>query len=291
MGRWPLAAAMDRTGDQFLARARLTEHKHVYVRRRDLLDQLEHAAHRRAGADDVVEGVRPLDLPPQERVLVAQPPCTEQPLDRAGDIAGHERLGKVIGCAETQTRGHAFDAGLVGQQDYGEAAIDLLRGLEDGKAIDCGRTEGHHREIERAGFERLGYGGGVGLNSHLDVAERAQGLLDGRLGCAVVVGHQDSCVLHSWLTQSSAVAWLALSAGVLSMDKMVRRGWKVNDGLRGEGNRSLLRDLVVLSEIGSRKQGVFVRYDEPLSTELRWGAYFPEKTRGLASERAVREPR
>ena len=61
-------------------------------------------------------------------------------------------------------------------------------------------------------------------------------------------------MLHSRLTRCSAGS-LALPSGVLSMDKMVPRGWKVNDGLRGKSDRSLLRDLVVLSEIGSRKQG------------------------------------
>ncbi len=35
----------------------------------------------------------------------------------------------------------------------------------------------------------------------------------------------------------------------------------------------------VLDANGSGKQGVFAWYEQPLSTELRWGAYFPRNMR------------
>ncbi len=52
----PEAPAMERAGDQFLAGARLSQHKHAQFRGGSPTDALEHQMHRRARAEHAIDG-------------------------------------------------------------------------------------------------------------------------------------------------------------------------------------------------------------------------------------------
>ena len=119
---------VDRAGHQVLAGARLAEEQHRRVGLGDLLHHLEDPSHRRAGADDLVEGVLPLDLLAQVDVLGAKP---------------------LVGLGQSRRQLHVLGGQPVGLQCPLDVDSQLVRlpGLLD-VAIDAPVVDGAHDRVD-----------------------------------------------------------------------------------------------------------------------------------------------
>ena len=107
----PAAAAMDRSGDQFLAGARLAGDQHVDGAGRHSVDDRVNLLHRRAFAQELAEGVGPFDGP-AEHLLGSQPPrAAEQPGERIFQVglgAGEVEVVAGAGLEAGAGRGHRW---------------------------------------------------------------------------------------------------------------------------------------------------------------------------------------
>ncbi|MEZ6196170.1 MAG: hypothetical protein R3F20_10665 [Planctomycetota bacterium] len=87
---------MDRLRDELLADAALALDEHDAAAVGDLIDLPVQAAHRRARADHALEGAAVGEEPPEQAVVVAEPPRRESVADRLRDRLGVEGLGHVV---------------------------------------------------------------------------------------------------------------------------------------------------------------------------------------------------
>ena len=136
--------------DELLARAALALDQDRRAARRRLDDQIEHAPHRRAAADDVVEvAVLLLDVLPQRAVLVDQPPALERVLDDDEHFVVLERLGDVVERAALHGRDGVLDRRVRRHHDDRQLVVQLLQRLERGHAVDA-----RHHHVDDGGVER-----------------------------------------------------------------------------------------------------------------------------------------
>ena len=153
---------MDRVGNEVLSGARLTQEKHRRVRLGDLLHHFEDPPHRRAGADDLVEGVLPLDLLAQVDVLGAKP---------------------LVGLCQRRRQLHVLGAQRVGLQRPLHVHPELVRlpGLLD-VAINPPIVDGAHDRVDVCiAGEHHPHGLGLALDhllEELDPAHRGHHLVD-----------------------------------------------------------------------------------------------------------------
>jgi hypothetical protein len=92
----PGAALVERVCDELLPGAALAADEHGEVGLRDLLDRLEHALHRGARADQVLEAEIAGEPRAQPAVLAGEPRAFERASHDEADLVVVERLGNVV---------------------------------------------------------------------------------------------------------------------------------------------------------------------------------------------------
>ena len=120
----PLAVGVNRAGDDLLAGAALAQDQHRGVGLGHVLDQLQHLPHRRAVADDLVDGHQLVDRLAELRVLLAEPPLLQGPQDQMAEFVGIDRLGDVVEGALLQGPHRRVDRGEGGDHDHGRLRVD-----------------------------------------------------------------------------------------------------------------------------------------------------------------------
>ena len=198
----PLAVLMDAAGDQFLPRACLAEDQDVRVRDRDAADRVEDGGHARALADDLVEGIRPLDGELQQPVLLTQPLSAEEPSGSQQKVVGKEGLDEVVGGPEL----HALDRGLDGreggQDDHRKSGILLAPDLEQLGAADSWHAEVGHQQVEALRLQAFRRSGRVGFEDDLDPRQLSEDVRAGLEHVLLVVGYEHARIRHRPILRS-----------------------------------------------------------------------------------------
>jgi len=141
---------VDGPRDQFLAGAALPFDQDRRPARRRLDDQVEHSAHRRALADDVVEAVVALlQVLPERPVLGDEPPALDGVPQDEQDLVVLERFGDVVEGAALHGVDGGVDRRVGGDHDDGHVVVDLLQFVQDGKAVHA-----RHHHVDDGGVER-----------------------------------------------------------------------------------------------------------------------------------------
>ena len=141
------ARVVDRAGHQVLAGAGLAGDQHGGVRLGHLLHHLEHLVHRRARADDLVEGVATLDLAPQREVLRAQPLVGLRERGGELDVLGRQLVGLE--------RALHVEAHLVGLPGLLDVAVDAPFVDAAHQRADVGVARQQHADGARIALDRL----------------------------------------------------------------------------------------------------------------------------------------
>lgn len=149
----PLGAdprGVHRPGKRRLARARLAYEEDGRRGVGDARDHVEHFAHARAGADEVIER----RLVPQGRAqrarLATQPCLADRAIDEEGQLVDEERLGQVVIGALADRFDRGLDGGVGGHHDDGALGGRRARPRQKPHAVDLG-----HAQIGDHGLERL----------------------------------------------------------------------------------------------------------------------------------------
>ena len=103
--------------EELLAGARFALEQHGRARRRGRRDRLQHAANRRAVADDLPLVAELHHLAAQPFVLAAQPHDLERLIDRELELLRADRLRDVVDRAGFDRRDRVLDAAVAGQHD------------------------------------------------------------------------------------------------------------------------------------------------------------------------------
>ena len=195
---------MQRLRDQLLARAALAAHEHGEVRLGDLADRLEDALHRRARADQVLEGVLALHALEQLAVLARHARALERALHDQADLLVVERLRDVV----LRARLHRLDRDLLGavrgdhhHHGLGAQALGLAQHVETGGPV-AEREVGQHEVEALLGQPRERLVARAG-EQHL-VAGAAEQPRERELDGALVFDDQDAG-LHA--SASSSARW------------------------------------------------------------------------------------
>jgi len=93
---------VDTAGHEFFAGTGLAVDQAIDARIGDLRNDVEHLAHGRAGADHVVEHVRPLGAPTQQRVFRLGAAVAEHPIDGDGKLVVVQRRHEEVDVPQLQ---------------------------------------------------------------------------------------------------------------------------------------------------------------------------------------------
>ena len=146
----PLRVRVNGAGDELFAGAALALNEDRRSARRRLNDQVEHAPHRRAAPDDVVEvAVLLLDVLPQRAVFVDQAAALERVLDDDEHFVVLERLGDVVERAALHRGDGVLDRRVRRHHDDRQLVVQLLQRLERRHAVDAGHHHVDDGRVER----------------------------------------------------------------------------------------------------------------------------------------------
>ena len=195
---------MDAAGDQLLAGARFADDQHVDVRVGHLLDRLEHLAHGRAAADDVVEAVGPLDLPAEQFVL--GPDAAVRPTvavrwrpdrSRSRPRPGNRRPPAADRAVARLERGLRID------QNDRQTAVQRASLFQQFQPIGTARRDRRHQQVERLLAEPPDGCLRVALENQLQRARSGQGpsveIVAGRLA----IDDQHSSIVHTFFNSTA----------------------------------------------------------------------------------------
>ncbi len=138
-------------GHQLLARARFPGDQHRAPGRADLADQRLHGLHHRAAADQRVEVLVGVELPPQGLVLEQQPAILHEPVDLGQQLLEHHRLHQIIMGPALECGHRVLDRGVGRDHDEERLGPDLERAVQKRQAVAAGKLDvaEHHVGLER----------------------------------------------------------------------------------------------------------------------------------------------
>ncbi len=147
----PRAVVVDRPRDQLLAGARLAQQQHGHVARRDPPDQLEHALHRRAAADD------PLAVGPRaagEAARAAAPAARDRGPQRLDQRRRVERLLHVVERARAHRGDRPRAAAVRRDDDRRRRPAPHRQLLEQRRAVAVGQAQVEQHRVDRLAGQR-----------------------------------------------------------------------------------------------------------------------------------------
>ena len=152
----PAAARdVDRPRDELLAGAGLPGDEHGRVGGRDAHDAVEHLAHRRGAADDVLEAVALAELAGEEAHLAEQPALLEGLRDAEEELVLLERLREeVVGALPDGVHG-GLDRPVGGHHDDLGLRGDALGGAQHLHPVDARHAEIRQDDVERLSLDPL----------------------------------------------------------------------------------------------------------------------------------------
>jgi len=122
-----LRVPVNRLRDEILARARLAGDQHGDLAWGHPADRLDHLPDRLRVADDALEAVRGLDLPPQARVLVPEHHRLSRALDKVAEHHQVQWLDDEVVGASAKGILCRWDVPVGGHHDHGRLRLVLLR--------------------------------------------------------------------------------------------------------------------------------------------------------------------
>ncbi len=158
---------VDGAGDQLLAGARFAADQDRRVAARDLLDDVEDALQRAAGADDAVEVVDVALGVPEIVDLVPQAPVLQRLVDLDLHLLDLERLRHVVEGADAHRLDGGVDRAEGGHQDDGGVGVQGLGGAQHVEAVRAAHLEVAQHHVEGALVQLLD--GGVAVRGFVDV--------------------------------------------------------------------------------------------------------------------------
>ena len=147
----PRARGMDRARDQLLAGAALAGDQHAVARRRDALDQREQLAHRRGGAQQLLEATAGLRLALPRRTRSLEMMQVTRALHDHAELLDVDRLAVIVERAQADgverhgllavARDHDDLAARVAPHDLGEHAHALAGAARIGRQPEIERDD------------------------------------------------------------------------------------------------------------------------------------------------------
>ena len=166
--------------------------------------------HRRAFADDLVDGHQAVDRLAQLHVFLAQPAPLHCPQHQVAELVGIDRLGDVVEGPVLQRPHRRIHGGEGRDHDHGGLRVDLAELLLELHAVHAGHldVQQHHLvAVLLHGPQRFR---GVLRRLHF-VTVLAEPLAEGVAGRKLVVHDQDACSLavhgDCWSPSQSSLAF------------------------------------------------------------------------------------
>ena len=145
----PWAGQVDGASDHFFPGAGVSVDQDRRGGCRDGFDQLEERTHARAAADHGREPETLIELLPQIRVFILEPPLLERRAQDVNQLVELKRLGNEIRGAAFNRLDRIFDRAVSRDHDRDDAGIELQSGIDDFAAVDPGQPQIGDDDIER----------------------------------------------------------------------------------------------------------------------------------------------